>query len=197
MIHITFFSVALNNIVDVVFLVDSSNSVNSINFIKEKAFVKLLAKRLNVSPGKSRAAVIAYGSISQLGIDFDDYDDLPVFETLVDGIPYINGTRRIDKALEAAADVLKNSRRSIPKIVILLTSGLQPKDAPSLAASAGALHALGAMVYVVSIANDLGPKDFELLVDHTTHVSQVSSFNVLNNTLPQVIRGIEQGNSAM
>ena len=66
---------------DVVFLMDSSKDVNFINFIKEKAYVKLLAKRLNVSPGKSRAAVVVYGSSSQLKIDFDAYDSLSAFET--------------------------------------------------------------------------------------------------------------------
>ena len=180
---------------DVVFLVDTSNGVNFISFNKEKAFVKLLAKRLNVSPGKSRAAVIAYGSNSQLGINFDSYSDLPAFEKLLDRIAYIGGTRRIDKALEAAAGVLKDSRPSIPKMVVLLTSGRQPLGAPSMANSAGALHSLGAMVYVVSIANDLDAKYFEVLVEDYTHVSQVPSFEVVNNALSQITRLIEQGNS--
>ena len=180
---------------DVVFLMDSSKDVNFINFIKEKAYVKLLAKRLNVSPGKSRAAVVVYGSSSQLRIDFDAYDSLSAFKTAVDGISYIGGTRRIDKALETAAVVLKKARNSIPKMVVLLTTGQQPLDAPSLASSAGALHLLGAMVYVISISNNLDPKYFGNLVEEISHVSQVSTFDLLNNTLPQVIRRIEDGES--
>ena len=104
-------------------------------------------------------------------------------------------TRRIDKALERAAVVLKKARTSIPKMVVLLTTGQQPLDAPSLASSAGALHLLGAMVYVISISNNLDPKYFGNLVEEISHVSQVSTFDLLNNTLPQVIRRIEDGES--
>lgn len=192
-----FFSVTLRpeSIVDVVFLMDSSKDVNFINFIKEKAYVKLLAKRLNVSRGKSRAAVVAYGSSSQLRIDFDAYDSLSAFETAVDGISYMGGTRRMDKALETAAVVLRKARTSIPKMVVLLTTGQQPLDAPSLASSAGALHLLGAMVYVISIAHNLNPKYFGNLVEDVSHVFQVSTFDLLNHTLPRVIPRIEDGKS--
>lgn len=178
---------------DVVFLVDSSNGVNLISFYKEKIFVKLLAKRLNVSPKKSHAAVITYGSRARLDIDFNGYYDLPAFERLVDRIAYIGGARRIDKAFEAAAGALKGSRPSVSKMVVLLTSGRQPQDAPSLETSAATLHSLGAVVYVVSVANDLDPKYFNVLVEDSRHVSRVPSFDVLNNALSQVASGIEEG----
>lgn len=113
----------------------------------------------------------------------------------MDRVSSVGGTRRIDKAFAAAAEVLKDSRPSVPKMVVLLTSGRQPLDAPSLAESAVPLHSLGAMFYVVSIANDLDQKYFEVLVeDSLMHVSKVPSFDSLNNALSQVTRGIEEGN---
>lgn len=188
-------SLSPDNIADIVFLVDASDGVNSLNFNKEKAFVKVLAKRFNVSPGKSRAAVIAFGSSSTLAIDFDSYNDFPAFETLLDRVSSVGGARRIDKAFETAAQVLRDSRPSVPKMVVLLTTGRQPLNAPSLAESAVPLHSIGAMFYVVSIANDLDRKYFEVLVeDSTAHVSDVSSFDSLNDVLSQVTRGIEEGN---
>ena len=100
----------------------------------------------------------------------------------------------MDKAFQAAAQVLRNSRSSIPKMVVLLTTGQQPPNAPSLAESAVPLHSIGAMFYVVSIANDLDRKYFEVLVeDSTKHVSEVSWFDSLNEVLPQLTRGIEEG----
>ena len=168
--------------------------MNSLNFKKEKTFVKLLAKRLNVSPGKSQAALIAFGSSSTLAIDFNSYNSFQAFETLVDRVSSIGGARRIDKAFQTAAQVFRNSRSSVPKLVILLTTGQQPLNAPSLAESAVPLHSIGAMFYVVSIANDLDRKYFEVLVeDSTKHVSDVSWFDSLNEVLPQLTRGIEEG----
>lgn len=187
-------SLSPGNVADVVFLVDASDGVNSLNFNKEKAFVKILAKRLNVSPGKSRAAVIAFGSSSTLAIDFNSYNSFQAFETLVDRLSSVVGTRRIDKAFEAAALVLKDSLPSVPKIVVLVTAGRQPLDAPSLEESAVPLHSIGVMFYVVSIANDLDRKYFEGLVESGAHVSEVSSFYLLNAALSQVTRGIEEGN---
>lgn len=195
MIFITFpGSLSPDNIADVVFLLDTSDGVNSLNFEKEKAFVKLLAKRLNVSPGKSRAALIAFGSSSTLAIRFDSYNSFQAFETLVDRVSSVGGARRIDRAFQDAAQVLKDSQSSVPKIVVLLTTGQQPLDAPSLAESAVPLHSMGAMFYVVSIANDLDRKYFEVLVgDSTKHVSEVTWFDSLNEVLPQMTRGIEEG----
>jgi len=184
----------VDNIADIVFLLDTSDGVNSLNFKKEKAFVKLLAKRLNVSPGKSQAALIPFGSSSTLAIDFNSYNSFQAFETLVDRVSSIGGARRIDKAFQVASQVFRNSRSSVPKLVILLTTGQQPQNAPSLAESAVPLHSIGAMFYVVSIANDLDRKYFEVLVeDSTEHVSEVSWFDSLNEVLPQLTRGIEEG----
>lgn len=194
-IHCLFLaSLSPDNIADVVFLLDTSDGVNSLDFKKEKAFVKLLAKRLNVSPGKSQAALIAFGSSSTLAINFNSYNSFQEFETLVDRVSSVGGARRMDRAFQAAAQVLRNSRSSVPKMVVLLTTGEQPLNAPSLAESAVPLHSIGAMFYVVSIANDLDRKYFEVLVeDSTKHVSKVSWFDSLNEVLPQLTRGIEEG----
>lgn len=178
---------------DVVFLVDSSDGVNLMEYNQEKSFVKLMAKRLNISPQKSRAALVAYGSNSKLEIDLDNDNDILAFERMVDGMAYLGGLPRIDKALENAVNVLNDSRTSRPKIVVLLTSGQQSSDAPSLAVSAGKLHALGAMVYVVSVTVDIDPKYFEVLLENSTHLSNVPSFDDLGETLPKVIRKIEKG----
>ena len=176
------------------FLVDSSDGVNPISYNKEKAFVKFMAKRLNISPDKSRAAVVAYGSNSRLEIGLDDNNDLPSFNSIMDSMASLGGPRRIDKALEIAANVLNDSRISRPKIVVLLTSGRQPLDAPTLSVSAGKLHTLGAMVFVVSIANDVDPKYFDVLVEDSELVSIVPSFDGLSNALSKLILEIEQGN---
>lgn len=180
-------------IVDVVFLVDSSVGVNALQFNKEKTFVKLLAKCLNVSPEKSRASVITFGATSTREIGFNSYENIQVFETLVDGISSVGGDRRIDRAFTAAVEVFKDSQPSVPKLVVLLTTGRQPANAPSLSEAAVPLHSIGAMFYVVSIANDLDKKYFEVLVDHSSQVSQVSSFESLNYVLPQVTQGVEEG----
>ena len=58
---------------------DTSTEVDDLSLDKEKAFVKLLAKCLNVSPGKSRASVITFGTTTSREIDFNSYENIEDF----------------------------------------------------------------------------------------------------------------------
>ena len=69
---------------DIVFLVDSSSFVTQRNFLKEKQFVKSLAKFLNVSSEASRASVVLFGSRPTTAIRFGDYRTLDNFNILLD-----------------------------------------------------------------------------------------------------------------
>ena len=55
---------------DVIFVMDSSRSINAPQYVREKDFVKELATILNVGAG-TRAAVIIYSDDTQLEIRFD------------------------------------------------------------------------------------------------------------------------------
>lgn len=66
------------------FLLDSSSFVTENNFVKEKEFVKALAKFLNVDPESSRASVVLFGSFPNTEIKFGDYRTLNDFNRLLD-----------------------------------------------------------------------------------------------------------------
>lgn len=69
---------------DIVFLVETSSFVTQNNFVKEKQFVKSLAKFMNVSSESSRASVVLYGSSPNTEIRFGDYRTLNEFNARVD-----------------------------------------------------------------------------------------------------------------
>lgn len=79
---------------DIVFLLDSSQSVGKVSFKAEKDFVKSLVQRLNVKSGKSRVAVVNYGNIAIITISFDDFKDISEFERVIDGVPSIGGNKK-------------------------------------------------------------------------------------------------------
>lgn len=86
------------------------------DYIKEKDFIKSLAKFLNVRPGHSRAALVTYGSQAFRVVNFGETDTLKAFEHAVDRAGKAGGPRRIDRALASAAIMLDESRRNVPKV---------------------------------------------------------------------------------
>ena len=71
----------------IVFLLDSSSTVRPEQFTKQKSFIKILAKYLNVgSANKTKSAVINYGGSPFTSVKFDDSSTLRDFERGVDNI---------------------------------------------------------------------------------------------------------------
>ena len=100
------------------------------------------------------------------------------FEKRVDRAALIGTPRRMDRALEYAAQVLAASVRR-RKIVILLTTGRQSPGGKSLDEAVNPLDRLGAHTFVVAIGQ--GPANQELLatVDRARDVFTVVSPNEL------------------
>lgn len=133
---------------------DSSSHVAPDNYILEKNFVKLMARLLNLAHNRSRAALYAFSDRPMLQITFDGYEDREAFDAAVNNAPLLQGTRRIDRAFEAAGQLLRTrSRPSVPKYVILLTTGKQTRvtDARSLDDSSRQISSYGGRVFVVAI----------------------------------------------
>ena len=98
-----------HDLLDIVFVMDSSRSIDSSEYAKEKNFVKELATILNIGSG-SRASVIIYSDDPELKIRFEQFNNLARFSSAVDALPFIMKRTRIDKALLMASDVLKEAR---------------------------------------------------------------------------------------
>lgn len=84
--------------------------------------MKALIQSLNALPNKSRTALISYGNSAQVIYGLENNDALL---NKVDSVPPVGGGRRIDRALEEGAQLMKNSGKSVPKIVLLITAGPQ------------------------------------------------------------------------
>ena len=177
---------------DVVFLVDSSTTVGQNDFKKETDFVKTMARLLNVKPNISRAAVISYGTNSTLVTRFTSYNSVDEFENSVDSAPYESGPRRMDIAIRNAGRVLGKARRSLPKVVILLTSGpeTQDPDSENLQDAAEELRNFNAKVFVVAIGSSPDINELLPLVQKRDDVFQVPSFNVLEKQSRSMVKKI-------
>lgn len=181
-------------IADVVFLVDASNSVTSLNFQLEKKFVKAMARSLNMSPDNSRASVIVYGSKHSVVLSLDEASDLDSFKLAVDSASYVDGPRRMDLALEAAAAVMNQATRNVPKIVILLTAGKQsPTNAPfPLSSAVKSLRDVGAQAYVVAISGEPDEQELVTVVEERKDIFEVPEFEALLPRVTQIAKSIAE-----
>ena len=151
---------------DLAFIVDSSASIGSKNYMKEKHFVKQLARSFGVAPGHSRAALVLYSNSSSVKAGFDQYPSLEEFQQSVDDLPYERGLTRIDLALEKAnQEVFPQARKGVPKIAILITDGKQTQaaDSKGLREASEPLQRAGVRVLAVGIGSGVDPDELRLV----------------------------------
>ena len=143
-----------------ILLVDSSFSVNQSLFNREKAFVKSMVRSLDLSPGKSRVAVISYGSTPS-GARFSSLGDIETVASEVDNIRYVSGRRDLAKALQYAGSLLNQARTSVARVIVLLTSGGEL----NLAAPSQSLKDHGTNRYVIAIGASADEEDLIPIID--------------------------------
>ena len=177
---------------DIVFLMDSSTSVGRDGFNREKGFVKSLAKYFNVSPGKSRAAVVAYSNFARTILKFTDYQSETDFNDKLDTEPWFGGIRRIDRALEAASTLLNQARSNVPKVVVLVTAGQQTTSAGArpMGEAAQPLKNMGAKTVVVTVGIEADLKIFLPVVNSISDLFGVKLFDELRYEVQPVVNQV-------
>ena len=174
---------------DVVFLIDSSSDVILDNFGREKDFVKSVAKFMNADQAKTRVAVITYGYRAIEQASFASPQD--EFQRGLNGAMYIGGRRRIDLAVNKAVEILQESQFSVPKVVVLLTAGVNGVDEADVLTNASkALRDVGANTYVVAIGGDADVKELEVLVEKQKDIFKVPEFTGLTQTSESTAKAI-------
>ncbi|XP_048579524.1 collagen alpha-3(VI) chain isoform X2 [Nematostella vectensis] len=183
-----------NNVTtDIVFMVDSSTSVDSEDFNKEKDFVKSVSEMLGIDSGISRAAIISYGSdpvsVSKIG----GYKSLEEFNRIVGNSQFVDGQRRMDKALRFGATALKTSPAP-KKFAVLITSGSDFKepDSTELHKAAKALHDVGAKIYIVAIGNQANLRELNLAVKDPEQVIVAPSFSSLQSQVLPLVKKLTE-----
>ena len=148
---------------------DSSQGVTAEIYKKEKDFIKSLASQFNLSPSGPRGSTVMYADNPYTVTNFVD----PNFNARVDSAPLLNKPRRMDKALESAAQILSSSEGR--KIVVLLTAGSQARGAKPLNEAIQPLRKIAAQTFVVSIGQNPNMRELSAVVDRLKDLFQIPS----------------------
>lgn len=125
-------------------------------YTRAKQFVGILSEYLDVEPGHSRGAFVAFGEAPVVAFSFDSYKLLSEYKTKVNEAPYLGGERVISSALSAAGILFSYARGSHPWIAILVTSWRPDEihDTRRLEILARPLLSRGVWLYVLSIGEN-------------------------------------------
>ena len=87
-----------NKNVDLGFIVDSSGSLGTVNYRKEKDFVEKMAAEFGLGNGtnSTQASVVTFSRKAVLNIKLNQYKTLKAFNAAVDKIPFMKSFTRID-----------------------------------------------------------------------------------------------------
>ena len=171
--------------VDLAFLMDGSGSIGVRDFQKERDFVKAVASAFTFSRRQTLASVIKYNKQATIEIPLGRHLSSDTFRLRVDQIPYTLGQTRIDKALDMAAKKVftpeGGSRQGFPKLLIIITDGVQTQDPDtiSLDEAVKPLQRAGVLIIAVGIGGHVDPRELRQMVLHSSDVYTVTDFDDL------------------
>ena len=186
----TDFSTPLSKDAAVVFLVDSSEKVDSNDFKRQREFVISLAKAFKISENGVRGSVISYGNYSRPSVQFKDSADFDEFVEATIRTSRIKGLRRMDRALKMAVRMFRDHEKPAPRAVILFTSGPQRTNLDQLEEARKQLENLGARIYVIAIGPSVVYREVVRLVNSSSDVIQVPTFMDLQSEIHAVGRHV-------
>jgi len=112
---------------DIVFVMDESESIGSMNFDMMKLFLSQLVSRLDIDSGNTRVGLITYSSSIGDGFNLSDYSTVASVQSAILALTYSGGGTNTAGALEYVRTKMLTSaagdRSNIPNVVVVLTDG--------------------------------------------------------------------------
>ena len=150
--------------------------------MKQKDFVKEVAKTFGLAPDQSQAAMVLYSNSASVQARFGQYATTEEFAKAVDALPYERGLTRIDRALDlAATDIFPQARAGVPKLALLITDGSQTPaaDAKDLREASEPLRKAGVRVLAVGIGSGVDRDELRLVTETDEDVVVAADFQDL------------------
>lgn len=139
---------------ELVFIIDSSESVGPENFELMKDFVNSLMDRVAVSREATRVGVVLYSHVDVVVVSLQQLIDRTSIKAAVRKMPYLGEGTFTGRAIRSATRMFQASRRGVRKVAVLLTDGrADRRDAARLEDAAEEAHAAGIETFVIGAVN--------------------------------------------
>ncbi|KAB0371940.1 hypothetical protein FD755_016878, partial [Muntiacus reevesi] len=181
-----------NKQADVVFIIDSSRSVNTQDYAKVKEFIVDILQFLDIGPDVTRVGLLQYGSTVKNEFSLKTFKRKSEVERAVKRMRHLSTGTMTGLAIQYALNIAFSEaegarplRENVPRVIMIVTDG-RPQD--SVAEVAAKARDTGILIFAIGV----GQVDFNTLKaigsePHEDHVFLVANFSQIE-TLTSVFQ---------
>jgi len=175
---------------ELVFVIDSSESVGPENFDVVKDFVNSLVDRASVGPDTTRVGVVLYSHVNTVVLGLGRDASADHVKSAVRAMPYMGEGTFTGSAIHSANRVFLAARHGVRKVAIVITDGqADDRDVVSLEGAVKEAHGSGIEMFVVGVVNrsdalyEQFKKELHLMASDPDeeHVYLVKDFDMLTS----------------
>ncbi|XP_010871477.2 collagen, type XXVIII, alpha 1a [Esox lucius] len=157
---------------ELVFVIDSSESVGPENFEVVKDFVNALIDRVSVSREASRVGVVLYSHVDVVVVSLKQQSSQNNIKAAVRNMPYLGEGTFTGSAIQTANQLFQAARPGVRKVAVVITDGqTDRRDAIQPEEAAREAHAAGTEVFVIGVVNKKDPMYAEFQAEMTAVAS--------------------------
>lgn len=139
---------------ELVFVIDSSESVGPDNFDIIKDFVNVLIDRSSVSRDTTRVGVVLYSHINTVVVSLRQEATRDEIKSAVRSMTYMGEGTFTGSAISQANQVFRAARAGVRKMAIIITDGQADKrDAVGLESAVAEAHRSNVEMFVIGVVN--------------------------------------------
>ncbi|XP_056142022.1 collagen, type XXVIII, alpha 1b [Lampris incognitus] len=143
---------------ELVFVIDSSESVGPDNFNVVKDFVNALVDRASVSRDTTRVGVVLYSHINVVVVGLGQESTRDQIKAAVQSMTYLGEGTFTGSAIQQTNQVFRAARAGVRKVAIVITDGqADERDSVSLEGAVKAVHGSDIEMFVIGVVNQSDP----------------------------------------
>lgn len=149
---------------ELVFVIDSSESVGEINFNIIKDFVSAVIDRASVSPEVTHVGIVLYSHINHVVTSLRERYTRDEVKAAVRKMAYIGEGTYTGSGIKEANEMFRLGRPGVRKVAVVITDGqTDHRDTVKLEDAVEEAHSANITMYVIGVLNESDPlhEDFK------------------------------------
>ncbi|XP_041322768.1 collagen alpha-1(XXVIII) chain [Pyrgilauda ruficollis] len=190
---------------ELIFVIDSSESVGPDNFNIIKTFMKTFIDKISASQATSRIGIINFSHRVDLVSSLKQYTNKEHLKSAVDKMPYLGEGTYTASAIQEAIHLFQAARPAVRKVAVVITDGqADSRDKVRLDTIVREAHATNIEIFVIGVVQRTDPhyddilKEMQLIATDPDeeHVYQIDDFVTLSVLENKLITKICENESA-